>query len=275
MSVQNCFLCFDIETIPCLETAACLLEMDGATDDEILEALKKYTLETTKGEFHKTCFQKVVAITVMTGKIEKTPRQNEIFRLTSLSTLGTEESAEEELIKSFWGAVCKNTPRLISYSGRNFDLPVLLQRAMKYSISCPEYFNLGDKWNSYISRYSSDYHCDVPDSVSSFGGSTKLKLTELCALVGLPGKIGVDGSKVHEYWTSGRKKEVRDYCETDVVNTMMGYLSWQLLQGKILKPDLDGFTESLVDTLKERPHFSEFLKKWGKDPKETCDEAPF
>lgn len=274
MSVQNCFLCFDIETIPCLETAAALLEMEGSPDNEVLDALKKHTLDTTKGEFHKTCFQKVVAISVMTGRIEKTPRQNEVFKLTSLSTLGAEDSSEEELLKSFWGAVCKNTPRLVSYSGRNFDIPVLLLRAMRYGINCSEYFNLGDKWNSYVSRYSSDYHCDLPDSMSSFGSSSKLKLTELCALVGLPGKIGVDGSDVHEYWTTGRKKEVRDYCETDVVNTMMGYLSWQLLQGKILKSDLDSFTESLVDVLNERPHFTEFLKKWGKDVKKI-EEAPF
>ena len=38
---------------------------------------------------------------------------------------------------------------------------------------------------------------------------------------GFPGKLGMDGAQVWQAWQAGNIAEIRDYCETDVVNTYL------------------------------------------------------
>jgi predicted PolB exonuclease-like 3'-5' exonuclease len=53
----------------------------------------------------------------------------------------------------------------------------------------------------------------------------------LARLMGLPGKLGMDGSAVWGAWLDGRIDEIRDYCETDVVNTHLVFLRFQMMRG--------------------------------------------
>ena len=46
-------------------------------------------------------------------------------------------------------------------------------------------------------------------------------LTDIAQLIGAPGKYGIDGSKVTDYYLSNDIKKIRDYCETDVLNTYL------------------------------------------------------
>ncbi len=50
------------------------------------------------------------------------------------------------------------------------------------------------------------------------------RLDEVCVLLGLPGKLGVDGSLVEGMYEEGRIEEIRDDCELDVLNTYLVYL---------------------------------------------------
>ena len=54
-------------------------------------------------------------------------------------------------------------------------------------------------------------------------------LDEISQLLGLPGKLGFDGSQVWEAY-AGRLADIRHYCETDVVNTYLVYLRFQLMR---------------------------------------------
>jgi predicted PolB exonuclease-like 3'-5' exonuclease len=58
-------------------------------------------------------------------------------------------------------------------------------------------------------------------------------LDDLAKLFGFPGKLGMDGGKVWEAWQAGKAAEIRDYCETDVINTYLVYNRFRRLRGEL------------------------------------------
>ena len=187
-----------------------------------------------------------------------------------MGTISSLDNTEKEMTEKFFEYLCKYIPRIVSYNGRTFDMPVMKYRAMKYEISIEKLFKAGDKWNNYLQRYSTDWHCDLLEALSDFGASARCKMNEVCSIMGIPGKIGTDGSQVTELYDAGKIKEIRDYCETDVINTYLLYLNFQLHSGNLTKENFIKCNKELIDYLKSfkdddaKPHFKEFLNEWKK-----------
>ena len=83
-------------------------------------------------------------------------------------------------------------------------------------------------------------------------------------MLGFPGKMGMDGAAVWPTYQQGNINAIRDYCETDVLNTYLVYLRWQLIRGNLLG-DLYEVECTRVRELLEssdQPHFTEFLDAW-------------
>jgi predicted PolB exonuclease-like 3'-5' exonuclease len=60
----------------------------------------------------------------------------------------------------------------------------------------------------------------------SYTPGAKIKLDEICKIIGLPGKPSkMDGSEVEAMCQTGRIAEVAQYCESDILNT---YRLWCL-----------------------------------------------
>lgn len=136
---------------------------------------------------------------------------------------------------------------------------------MKYGISGELFHTLGNKYESYNNRYAVGWHCDLLDTLSDFGASARIKLNEVCAIFGYPGKIGVDGSKVTTMYDNNELKDIRDYCETDVLNTYLVYLRYALHIEKISKAEYNKNIQDVIFLLennKDKNHFQEFLKMW-------------
>lgn len=266
MNHQSLFV-FDIETVPDSLAAKNLLDIN--TDDvaECRRALEDYHLKLTDGKnsFLRQPFHKVVAISFLEAKIIR-EGNSEQYILGEVRSGGFAGSGEEELIKGFFAHLKKMPPRLVSFNGRTFDLPVLKYRAIKYGIAAPWLYKSGDKWNNYSSRYSFDWHCDLLEAFSDFGASARVKMNELCAVFNLPGKIGIDGSKVTEYYDAGKIEEIRNYCETDVINTYLLYLCYQHHNGSLIKDDFDKAKQDLIYYLQkqssQRSHLKIFLDEW-------------
>ena len=81
------------------------------------------------------------------------------------------------------------------------------------------------------------------DVLGEHGASKHLKLDETAIAVGLPGKLGFDGSQVAEAFAAGRLSEVRAYCETDVLNLYGLYLRWAYVVGKT---DAEGYESAVA-----------------------------
>lgn len=273
MQHQN-LLVFDIETVPDTDAAPNLTGIEEADVEARRAELERYHLEATDGRnaFLRQPFHRVVAISFLRAEIERDGGV-EAYYLHELRSGGTEKSDEKELVAGFFQFVERHKPRLVSFNGRTFDLPVLKYRAMKHGIAARFLHAAGDKWNSYSSRYAADWHCDLLEVLSDFGASARVKLDEVCAVMGFPGKIGVSGGDVAGMFDAGQIGAIRDYCETDVLNTYLVYLRYQHHTGTL---GTDGYNRAVADIVglieaegAERPHLAEFMEAWGRASNNT------
>jgi predicted PolB exonuclease-like 3'-5' exonuclease len=90
-------------------------------------------------------------------------------------------------------------------------------------------------------------------------------LQDMALLLGLPGKLGMHGSMVWERFLDGGIESIRDYCETDVLNTFLVYLRFELVRGHLSEEAYERECERLRGALAEdgRPHIAEFLAAWS------------
>ena len=267
MQHQNLFI-FDIETIPDLGAARNLLDLPNGTTQELRDGLVKYHLDLTDGKnsFLRQPFHQVITISFLEAEIERDFNGQEIYHLLDIRSGADLLALEAELVKGFFSHLKKKFSRLVSFNGKNFDMPVLKYAAMKHEVDAAWLYKSGDKWNNYNQRYSLDWHCDLAEAFSDFGSSAKVKMNELCATFGLPGKLGVDGSQVMQMYDEGRLQEIRNYCETDVINTYLLYLVYQHHNGSISRDNLIKSKANLREFLQKnsatKPHFAEFLQAW-------------
>jgi len=73
----------------------------------------------------------------------------------------------------------------------------------------------------------------------------------------------MSGSKVWEQYKAGEIKDIRDYCETDALNTYLVYLHWQYVRGNLTDAALEAEHNVVKQALESgEPHLQEFLGVW-------------
>jgi len=223
---------FDCETIPDPKLVRSSFGIDGS-DLEV--SLKAFELQEDKSgsSFLPLPFHQVVAISAVIA--------DDFGRFKKVSTI--EGKDEEQMIKNFLHFIDSKNPKLVSFNGRSFDMPMLLIRAMKYNLSCSAYFEVENKalnkskWDNYRYRFSDRFHVDLMDHISEFGATRNLNLNILCTMMDIPGKFDVSGDEVHKLYYENKIDEIKEYCESDVLNTYWLYLKYELLKGNITKDD--------------------------------------
>ncbi|HEU4655514.1 MAG TPA: 3'-5' exonuclease [Steroidobacteraceae bacterium] len=249
---------FDIETIPDVELGRKIYGLGDLTDKQVGYVMQAKRREETGGEFLSYEQHRVIAISVAL-------RTREQFKVWSL---GESNASEAEIIQRFFDGIEKYTPDLVSWNGGGFDLPVLHYRAMRHGIAAPRYWETGDedqafRWNNYLNRYHTR-HLDLMDVLSSFQARARVSLQSAALLLGFPGKLGMSGDKVWEAYLEGQIDEIRNYCETDVLNTFLIYLRFELMRGRLTRDEyLDEVArvrQSLI--AQSKPHFDEFVAAW-------------
>ncbi|MGI0028760.1 MAG: 3'-5' exonuclease, partial [Nitrososphaera sp.] len=65
-------------------------------------------------------------------------------------------------------------------------------------------------------------------------------------------------------YQAGKIAEIRNYCETDVVNTYLVFVRFQLMRGALTEQQHKAESDVVRSTLKKsiEPHWKEFLAKW-------------
>lgn len=254
---MHCFS-FDIETIPDIEFGRTLWDLDGLSDADTGTAMFFKRQQATGSEFLPLHQQRVVAISVAL-------RSGDTFRVW---TLGDRDADEAEIIRRFYEGIEKYSPDLVSWNGSGFDLPVLHYRALKNGIQAPRYWETGDedqafRFNNYLNRFHWR-HIDLMDVLAGFQPRGRASLDEIAVMLGFPGKLGMSGDKVWQCWLDGGIDEIRDYCETDVLNTHLVYLRFEFMRGHLDAEQLEREYQVVRDTLSasDRPHLNEFANAW-------------
>jgi predicted PolB exonuclease-like 3'-5' exonuclease len=183
-------------------------------------------------------------------------------------SLGEAGDAEGTLIQRFFDGIEKYTPQLVSWNGGGFDLPVLHYRGLIHGAKAARYWDTGEndrdfKYNNYLSRYHMR-HCDLMDLLALYQPRANAPLGELAQLVGLPGKLGMDGGGVWDAYQAGRLAEIRNYCEADVVNTYLLFLRFQRMRGVLTEQQHKTENDLVLSTLRKSAdaHWKEFLARW-------------
>ncbi len=253
-------LVFDIETVPDTKTGARLYNLSGLSEADIAKAMfAKQCQKTERSSFLPLHLHHVVAISVIL-------RSGNRFDVWSL---GAESSTEEELIARFYDGVERFSPTLVSWNGSGFDLPVLHYRSLIYATGAKRYWDNGDddrefRFNNYLSRFHRR-HIDLMDTLANFNLRAAAPLDEIALMLGFPGKLGMSGNAVWDTYLEGNIKAIRDYCETDVLNTYLVYLRWEQVRGKLTEAAYQEECGRVKQWLGEstESHFAEFLSAWA------------
>ena len=257
MTISN-VIAFDIETVPDVEFGRRLHGLEGLSDKQVGYVMQTRQREQTGTEFLSLEQHRVVAISV--GM-----RSREGFKAWSLGDPG---SGEAELVRRFFGAIDRHSPTLVSWNGSGFDLPVLNYRALRHGIQAHRYWETGDedqafRWNNYISRFHWR-HIDLMDVIAGYQGRGRVRLDSMAQLLGLPGKLGMTGEGVWQAHLEGRIDDIRNYCETDVINTYLVYLRFELLRGRLNPEEHERECDLVRAWLQgaSKPHLRDFLDAW-------------
>lgn len=121
--------------------------------------------------------------------------------------------------------------QLVTFAGRQFDVPVISSRAFYHGIPMPRLYSRERGFN--IRHRFDDAHIDLMDELCDKGAAPKPRLDAFTRLCGLGGKGAVDGGKVAQLVNEGRIEEVRTYCLEDLVRTTGVFLRWSRLVGDL------------------------------------------
>jgi predicted PolB exonuclease-like 3'-5' exonuclease len=223
---------FDLETS--LDRAAFSRAMHVPAND--LEKIK----ETVGDSFPKAVFHQIAAIGVLRAQFKEGSWHIERFGAPHRG-----ERSERDLLEGFVRSLQFAAPRLVTWNGTSFDLPVLRWRCMMHEIEAPALTT-----RKYFARYFDD-SVDLCDVLANFDGRSKMSLDQACRALGFGGKPeDMDGSKVQELVDQGRFDLISAYCERDVLLTYLVWLRFELFCGRLSADDYRSSLENVETTLK-------------------------
>ncbi|MDO9201151.1 MAG: 3'-5' exonuclease [Hydrogenophaga sp.] len=255
-------LVFDIESIPDIAGLRALRGTPAeATDEQVYAAWLAERQAKGLSDFMPLHLQRVLCISVVF-------RNSEGLRIHSF--VDRDDQSEGKVVQTFFHAVEKHMPQLVSWNGSGFDLPVLHYRGLRHGVEASKYWDMGEddrefKWNNYISRYHMR-HLDLMDLLAMYSPKNNAPLDAMAKLCGFPGKLGMDGSQVYAQYLAGQTEDIRRYCETDVMNTYLVYCRFQKMRGGLTEAEYEQEMALVKDTLGQlaptESHWDEYLKAW-------------
>jgi 3'-5' exonuclease len=251
-------LAFDIETVPDVDFGRRLHDVSDLDDESVAKIMFFQQLQARQTNFLPLPQHRVVVISAVL-------RSRDGLRIFSLDA---QASSEKDIVQRFFDGLERYSPELVSWNGAGFDLPVLHYRALRHGVSAPRYWEVGDvdrdfRYNNYLNRFHWR-HLDLMDVLSGYQAGGRTSLEQTAQLLGLPGKLGMSGDKVWDCYLRGEHDAIRNYCETDALNTYLIYLRFQLMRGVLDLPRYRAELEQVEAKLAESqaPHFMEFLTAW-------------
>lgn len=260
---MTCTVIFDIETVPDIASGRRLHNLHDISDDDVVRAMRHLQYQKRGSEFMPLHLHRVVAISAL---VEQTTSDRSEVRVGSYGQPGTDDEAE--LVAGFFKTIESKEPRLVSWNGFGFDLPVLNYRALLHGIQAPAYWEQGNRkreyrYANYQNRYHPDKNLDLMDRLarSQYGAG----LDDISKMLGLPGKSDMHGDDVYDAWRAGDIDAIRAYCESDVLNTYLIYLRYEHMCGNLNDDEHERRCERLKEVLEnsDQPHLEEFLRLWN------------
>src|SRR5215472_11898526 len=182
------------------------------------------------------------------------------FSLQALACLDAPDFRPREIVRKFWLGVSRYRPKLVTFNGRGFDIPLLELAAFRWGYSVRDHF-----YNSR-NRYNGN-HIDMLDWLSNYGACRMAGgLNLLAKLLGKPGKMDVSGDQVYALHKEGRLREINDYCTYDTLDTYFVFLRTRVLSGDLTAEHEATLVKRarawLESKTMELPALRQYLENW-------------
>jgi 3'-5' exonuclease len=250
---RTAFLVLDTESVPDGQLLADVkYPGEGLTPTQAIERAQSDARESRGSDFLPVSFQIPVAVAVL--------RVGADFGLQSLTCLDAPLFRPREIAQKFWlGTSLYSRAKLVTFHGRQFDLPLLELAAFRHGLPLGDYVQNGrNRFNGPI---------DLHDWLTNYGAlriSGGLDL--LAKLIGRPGKMGIRGSDVYRLHTEGRVAEINEYCLCDALDTYFVFLRTRVMACEITPEQETALCDAARDLLTtkadEFPVLERYLKEW-------------
>jgi predicted PolB exonuclease-like 3'-5' exonuclease len=268
-SVGQLVCAFDLEWVPDPNAGRKVYNLPAAMPDaEVFEVMWQEGGGSAEKPrpYLKTVLCRVVSVAAV---IREQRGDGQVsLRLTTLPKDLEHPMAEKELISTFLGYIGKRKPQLVGFNSHTSDLPILLQRGIATGVTAADFCQRPDKpWEGtdYFARHT-EAHVDLKALVSGWGIGTP-SLHEFAAAMGIPGKMGTDGSTVVDLWVEGNIRAIVEYNQFDALTTYLVWLRTALFAG-FLSAEQYLREENQVRTLIHNhiangdSHLTRYLEKW-------------
>ncbi|MGF1569755.1 MAG: 3'-5' exonuclease [Nodosilinea sp.] len=269
-SVSRHVCAFDLEWVPDPQSGRRVYDLPATVSDtDVFQIMWKNggATEEKPRPYLKTALCRVVSVAAMIR--EQTPNGDVRLRLTTLPKTVDQPMDEGELIATFLGYLGQHKPQLVGFNSQTSDLPILLQRGIAAGISAAGFCSRPDKpWDGtdYFARYT-EAHVDLKALVSGWGIGTP-SLHEFASVMGIPGKIGTDGSTVVDLWVAGDLRGIVEYNQYDALTTYLVWLRTALFAGFFTSAQYAAEENRVRDLLANKiaqgeHHLTRYLDKWN------------
>ena len=134
---------------------------------------------------------------------------------------------EVELLNQFW-AVARHYDKVVTFNGRQFDVPFLYLRSAQLDVPITR-----KNWLGY--RFATEPHCDLAEQLTFYnvsgrdGAARRFNLDFYCRVFGIesPKSHGVTGMDVNQLMEEERYEEIAEYCLRDVFATVKLFDIWK------------------------------------------------
>jgi predicted PolB exonuclease-like 3'-5' exonuclease len=99
------------------------------------------------------------------------------------------------------------------------------------------------------------------DLLANFSPKAYAPLDKIAKMLNLPGKMGVSGANVKNLYLENRINDIRNYCETDVINTFFVWLKFEKMRGNFSERNYTDAYDKCLAFLENNkaPHLQEYL----------------
>lgn len=210
----------------------------------------------------KSIMYRIVSISALIRKI------NGDISLKLFSRPVDDNFDERSILEAFLTGIGERRPQIVGFASSMFDLPTIFQRAIINGVDATNFCRRPAKpWEpepDYFSK-ENDWNVDLMHVIGHYGKGTP-KLAEIALACGIPAKIGADGAGVADMWLAGKRREIVDYNECDVLST---YLVWLhtvrtcgLLDNLQVMEEHAKLLELLNAGADTKPHLKIFRDRW-------------
>jgi predicted PolB exonuclease-like 3'-5' exonuclease len=196
---------------------------------------KRATRKTKDGDVFPPLFAcRIVAIGLVHIKDDLT--------VQAAGAMGTSQFGDNEaaLLTALDDYIHTNQPTVVTWGGRNFDMPVLQLRAFKNACAM-RWYN-----KDYRYRYGDD-HVDLCDVMTEYGfvNKTGFTLDSMAKVIGLPSKGDVSGKDVRDLWEKKQVARIEGYALCDAMKETFIFLRYLLMRGSKTREEIKAATAAL------------------------------